>query len=313
MNILISQNWLSEHLQTNAKVKDIQKYLSLSGPSVEHLYQKKLSSGIIDTLYDIEVTTNRVDMMSIAGIAREAATILKRAGFATKLLHKKYPLIKQNSKQSLAVPEIVYQTDSVKRVMAVVLDGGKPQVSPQLIQDRLVEIEVNVHDAIIDITNYITHELGHPCHVFDYDKIMAMGGKIIIKEAGVGKKFITLDGVEHQTVGGEIVFENPAGEIIDLPAVKGTANSGVDNNTQRILFWFESLDAKKVRHASMSHAIRTIAAQLNEKNVDPYLAKQVLSYGVELLQKLAKLKVASKVYDYFPAQKMPSSVRVSWQ
>lgn len=300
MNILIPHLWLKEHLKTQAKPADMQKYLSLSGPSVERLYDKTLSDGQKDIVYDIEVTTNRVDMMSVAGIAREAATILKRAGFEAELSEKAWPKIIPNAKKKLPLPEIVYKTEAVKRVLCVVLSDLKNQPSPSLIQDRLQEIEVNVHDAIIDISNYITHELGHPCHVFDYDKIMALGGKIIIEEARVGKKFVTLDEVEHETLGGEIVFTNPQGEIIDLPAIKGTLNSGVDDQTTRILFWIESLDPKKVRQASMGHAIRTVAAQLNEKNVDPHLADSVLAYGVSLFQKLAQAKVASAVYDYFP-------------
>ena len=271
---------------------------------------KKLSDNKTDYLYDIEVTTNRVDMMSIRGIAREAATILKRAGYSAKL--KKFPLaeIKKHPKLNLPVPEIIYETDNVNRVLAVVLTKIKDCSSPKKIQDRLTGIEVNVHSALIDVTNYITHELGHPCHAFDYDKIMAHGGKIIVKEAAKGQEFTTLDGVEHQTVGGEIVFEDIHGEIIDLPAVKGTANTGIGDETESVLLWIESLDAKKVRFASMSHAIRTVAAQLNEKNVDPHLALDVMKYGVELFSKLTGAMVASDLYDYFPNKKKPNKVRV---
>ena len=313
MNILISNNWLKEHLETNAKPLEIQKYLSLSGPSVEHIYEQKLSDGKIDQLFDIEVTTNRVDMMSIRGIAREAATILKRAGYTAEL--KKFPLekIKKHPQLNLPLPEIIYETEAVNRVLAVVLTKIKDRPSPQKIQDRLTGIEINAHSALVDVTNYITHELGHPCHAFDYDKIMAHGGKIIIKEAGVGQEFVTLDGVEHQTVGGEIVFEDIKGEIIDLPAIKGTANTAVSDDTESVLLWIESLDAKKVRFASMSHSIRTVAAQLNEKNVDPYLALDVMQYGVKLISKLTGAMIASDLYDYFPNKKKPKKVTVEME
>ncbi len=302
MNILIPDSWLREHLQTKVSQADLQKYLSLSGPSVERIYNNEV--------YDVEVTTNRVDCMSIRGIAREAATILKRAGKAATLKDTKFNKIQQHPNKNLPLPEIIYETDSVHRVLAVVMTDVKHINSPELIQKRLKEINVNVHEALIDITNYITHELGHPCHVFDYDKIMNRGGKIIIKEAIKGKKFITLDHVEHQTLGGEIVFESAEGEIIDLPAIKGTLNTGVDQNTKSILFWIESLDAKKVRQTSMNHAIRTVAAELNEKNVDPNLGKEVMEYGVQLFTKLCQTKVASNLYDYFPDRKKPSAVRV---
>ncbi len=302
MNILIPDKWLREHLLTKASKNDIQKYLSLSGPSVEHIYDNEV--------YDIEVTTNRVDSMSIRGIAREAATILKRAGIETKLKKAKFEKIKKHPTRNLPLPEIIYETEAVHRVLAVVMTGVKHLDSPLEMQNRLKAIGVNVHEALIDISNYITHELGHPCHVFDYDKIMSRGGKIIIKEANKGKKFVTLDEVEHETLGGEIVFESESGEIIDLPAIKGTLNTGVDKNTKSILFWIESLDAKKVRQASMGHAIRTVAAQLNEKNVDPNLGLEVMEYGVELFSKLCQAVVVSDLYDYFPDHQIPKTVTV---
>lgn len=305
MNILIPDKWLREHLQTKATKSDIQKYLSLSGPSVERIYD--------DEVYDIEVTTNRVDSMSVRGIAREAATILKRAGIDAKLKKVEFPKIKKHPNKNLPLPEILYETEDVYRILAVVITDVEHSESPELMRQRLETIGINVHEALIDITNYVTHELGHPCHAFDYDKIMAKGGKIIIKEANKGKKFVTLDEVEHETVGGEIVFESIDGEIIDLPSVKGTLNTCVDKNTKSVLFWIETLNAKKARYASMSHAIRTVAAQLEEKNVDPHLAKDVMEYSVQLFSQLCQAKVASELYDYFPAPKIPKKVIVKFQ
>lgn len=311
MNILIPDQWLREQLQSDAKPQDIQKYLSLCGPSVERIYHKTHGDGSSDEVYDIEVTTNRVDSMSIRGIAREAATILRRSGFQAKL--KKLPerKITQDPSVKLALPEIIYETDSVKRVTCVVLTQVKQNASPQYMQNRLADIEMNSHGSIIDITNYITHEFGHPCHAFDYDKILAHGNTIVIREAKPGEEFSTLDGNSYQTLGGEVVLADKNGTIIDLPAIKGTANTAIDKHTSRVLFWIESLDAKKVRFASMSHAIRTVAAELNEKNVDPHLATEVLAYGVELFQKLCQAKVASKVYDYFPKRKASPVVKIS--
>jgi phenylalanyl-tRNA synthetase beta chain len=313
MNILIPHSWLTEYLSTKAKARDIQKYLSLSGPSVERINKVTLADGSKDLVFDIEISTNRVDMMSVEGIAREAVTILKRAGYSAQMIKKSWPEIKQHPRFHLDLPEIIYETDHVRRVMAVVLADFKQEGSPQYIKNRLQAVEINVHDVVVDISNYVTHELGHPCHVFDYDKIMKMGGKIIIKEAKPGKKFVTLDEEKHQTVGGEIIFESGSGEIIDLPAVKGTLNTGIDQNTKNILFWIESLDPHKVRHASMAHAIRTMAAQLNEKKVDPYLAERVLKYATNLLEKLAGVKVASPVYDYFPDRKSGHKILVPKQ
>ena len=165
-------------------------------------------------------------------------------------------------------------------------------------QKRLRQIGQRSQGIIIDTTNYITHELGHPCHAFDYDKLMALGGKIIITQAESGKSFTTLDGVKHQTKGSEIIFTSSTGEIIDLPAIMGTANTSIDANTTRVLFWLENLNATSVRQASMQHAIRTQAAVLNEKSVDPELMEETLALGVQLLLKYAHGRLVSKTLEY---------------
>ncbi|PIY79224.1 MAG: hypothetical protein COY81_03895 [Candidatus Pacebacteria bacterium CG_4_10_14_0_8_um_filter_43_12] len=306
MNILIPHSWLLEHLDTDASPKEIQRLLSLSGPSIERIYQK---DG--EAVYDIEVTTNRVDSMSVRGIAREAAVILKQAGRKTELQPLSNPQFESNNQ--LPIPKIENNPVFCKRIICIVLSNIQHNPTPALMAKRLTQIDQNVHDAAIDITNYVTHELGHPCHAFDYDKIMKLGGVIKVKEAAAGKKFITLDKEEYQTVGGEIVFENDQGEIIDFPAIKGTANTAVDNSTNNILFWIESLSAEKVRFGSMSHAIRTVAAQLNEKNVDPYLAEPVLRRAVELYQQFCNAKVASEIYDDFPTPPQMQPVAVTKQ
>ncbi len=307
MNILIPHTWLLEHLETSASISEIQKYLSLSGPSVERIYDIEGES-----VYDIEVTTNRVDSMSVRGIAREAAVILTEAGIPSKLKNVRkgsFDFAQDDKAHTLPLPKIHNNPKFCKRILCVAIADVKKTSSPDWMQKRLRQIGVNTHDEIIDITNYITHELGHPCHAFDYDKIMKTGGVINVVEAKKGQKFAIIDGTTFETVGGEIVFENNAGEIIDLPAIKGTANTAIDDSTKNVLFWIESLDAKKVRFASMTHAIRTVAAQLNEKNVDPELGEDVLTFGTQLLCEHAGGKVASEVFDEYTKKTQTSEVR----
>lgn len=308
MNILIPHTWLLEHLETEATPQEIQRLLSLSGPSIERIYDR---DG--DQVYDIEVTTNRVDSMSVRGIAREAAVILSQAGVPAKLKPLQIPEIAKSTEQNgesthLSFPKIENDPAVCKRITCVILSNIEHTSTPPEMAKRLQQIEQNIHDSVIDITNYITHELGHPCHAFDYDKIMALGGVIRVVIADAGKPFTTLDGVSYKTVGGEIVFENQKGEIIDLPAIKGTANTAVDDSTTKVLLWIESIDHQKVRHGSMSHAIRTVAAQLNEKQVDPHLASSVLARGIELYMSHCNAQVASPVYDDFPGKTNPIAV-----
>jgi phenylalanyl-tRNA synthetase beta chain len=297
MNILIPHKWLLEHLDTDVTPKELQKTVSLSGPSIERIYDREG-----DSIYDIEVTTNRVDNMSIRGIAREAAVILNQSGHKAQLKDLNSTEIKINTDETLPLPKIVNDPKVSKRISCVILKDVKRTPTPKWMADRLIQTEMNVHDSVIDITNYITHELGHPCHAFDYDKVMSTGGEIIVTEAKKGETFSTLDSNEFTTLGGEVVFKNGNGEIIDLPSIKGTANTSIDENTKNVLLLLESIIAPKVRFASMSHAIRTTAAQLMEKNVDPNLIPLTLKYGVKLYTDLCKAKVASEVYDDFPGK-----------
>lgn len=307
MNILIPHQWLLEHLSTSAQPSKIAELLSLSGPSVEHMYDREN-----EVVYDIEVTTNRVDSMSIRGIAREAAVILQYAGVESQLqptTYKKITDIKPTA-DVLPLPKITNNPELNNRTLCVVLDSVTRAETPDWMAQRLRQTEMNVHDAVIDITNYITHELGHPCHAFDYHKLMNTGGEINIVEAEAGETFTTLDSNEFTTVGGEVVFKNGEGTIIDLPSIKGTANTSVDENTTAVLLLMESIRADKVRFASMTHAIRTTAAQLMEKHVDPNLASLVLARGVQLYQDLCGAEIASEVYDDFDAKTEPKPITV---
>ncbi len=298
MNILIPHSWLLEHLETQATPEQIRELLSLSGPSVERIYDREGES-----VYDIEVTTNRVDMMSVRGIAREAAVILTQFGLPSTLKPLKLPALKSFKPQikSLQLPKVINDAKLCRRISCVVLANVARTSTPDWMAHRLQLIDQNVHDSVIDITNYVTHDLGHPCHAFDYDKLMANGGVIRVVKAPKGKQFMTLDGLSFETMGGEVVFENDNGEIIDLPSIKGTTNTSIDDQTKNVLLLLESIRPEMVRFASMTHAIRTVAAILMEKQADPHLIGEVLASGIGLYQDLCQAQVGSPVLDEFPS------------
>jgi phenylalanyl-tRNA synthetase beta chain len=298
MNILVPHKWLLEHLDTKVSPKELQSIVSLSGPSVERIYDREG-----DSVYDIEITTNRVDSMSIRGVAREAAVILNQQDSYSSLREPQITLkqikktIAEKGTSNLPLPKIIDNPDLNNRLMCIVLDSIFRAETPDWMAERLKQTEMNVHDAAIDITNYITHEMGHPCHAFDYDKLMETGGEIHIVEAQPDEQFTTLDGATYTTKGGEVVFKDAQGTIIDLPSIKGTKNTSVDQSTKRILLLLESIKFDKVRFASMSHAIRTTAAQLMEKNLDPNLADDTLALGIKLYQDICGASIGSEILD----------------
>ncbi|HSW96746.1 MAG TPA: phenylalanine--tRNA ligase subunit beta [Candidatus Saccharimonadales bacterium] len=305
MDIKIVDSWLREHLETKAKHKDIAKALSLTSASVERI--EKLNN---DYLYHVEVTTNRVDMASVIGIAREAAAVLPQFGFEAKFIRptietKQTTLINTSTKEII---EIKNDDKLVKRICCVILEVTQKE-SPQYIKDRLEAAGVRSLNNLIDVTNYVMLEIGHPSHAFDYDRLTTK--KLVIREAKKGEKLVTLDKKEHLLLGGDIIADNGKGEIVDLLGVMGTLNSVITNNTKRVLFFLDNCDPVQIRKTSMSLGIRTDAASINEKDVDPELAMTALLRGIELYKKVADAKIISEIIDIYPYKWKQKTITVS--
>ncbi|MBN1263284.1 MAG: phenylalanine--tRNA ligase subunit beta [Candidatus Pacebacteria bacterium] len=302
MDIVVLDSWLRDFLETKATPQEIGRCLSLCGPSVERI--KKQGN---DWLYEIEVTSNRVDSASIIGIAREAAAILPRFGFKAKfkpLTLKKIPQPETNFKLRIRNnPRLCL------RIMGIILDQVKVKPSPALIQKRIRASGQRPLFNLVDITNYVMLEVGHPCHVFDYDKISTH--HFLIRPAKKGERIVSLEGKTYQLPGGDTVIDDGTGKIIDLPGIIGTKNSVVSPKTKRIIFFLETNDPVQMRKTSMNLGIRTMAANFNEKGVDPELAGKALIRGVNLYQDLAQARIASQIFDLYPHPYQPKQVGVS--
>ena len=165
MDILIPDSWLKDFLETDAKPSEIAKYLSLSGPSVERIIKETN-----DSIYSAEVTTNRVDSVSIYGFAREASAILPKFGKKAKFIPLKLKS-KYNFFSKVNYLNVTVNSKLCTRFTAVLIKSVKIKDSPQYIKERLTKIGLRPINNIVDISNYVMHELGQPLHTFDYDKI----------------------------------------------------------------------------------------------------------------------------------------------
>jgi phenylalanyl-tRNA synthetase beta chain len=300
MNIKIIDSWLREYLVTKATAETIAEKLSLCSVSVEKI--EKIDN---DLVYEIEVTSNRPDLMSVYGIAREAAAVLPQFGIDAKLL----PLDpKQNIKSTRELPlEIINDPKLVNRICTVLMDI-KVGDSPKYIKERIEKSGIRSLNNLIDVTNYVMREVGHPCHVFDFDRLKTK--KLIIRESKKEEKIITLDDKLHVLLGGDIVADSDNGQIVDLLGVMGTANSVVTDQTKRILFFIDNGEPNHIRKTSMNNNIRTEAAVINEKNVDPELAKTALLRGIELYTEIAEGEVISEIVDIYPNQAKTKAISV---
>lgn len=300
MNIKIIDSWLREYLDTKAKPAQIAKDLSLRAVSVERT--EKIGD---ETVYDIEVTTNRPDLMSTRALAMEAAAVLSEEKIDAQFKDKKFP---EASSADISFPiKIVDDPTLTNRIMAVIMEV-KIGPSPKEISQRLELSGIRSLNNLIDVTNYVMREIGHPTHVFDFDLLNTK--KMIIRKSKPGEELTTLDGKTYKLTGGDIVGVNDNGEIIDLLGVMGTKNSVVQNNTKRIMFFLDNLNPRLIRQTSMNLGIRTEAAIINEKGIDPELTEIAFKRGVELFKEIAGGKVISKVLDIYPNKAKTHTVNV---
>ena len=197
------------------------------------------------------------------------------------------------------------------RILAVVLDQVSLGPSPQKIKSRLEAAGLRSLNNVVDVTNYVMTEVGHPTHVFDYDRVSSHS--LLLRKAKPGEKITSLEDKTYALPGGDIVIDDGSGEIIDLPGIIGTANSVVTPDTKRIIFFLEANNPVKIRRTSMTLGIRTVAATLNEKGVDPELGSTALKRGVMLLKELTGAKVASKIFDLYPQKPTIQTIKLPLQ
>jgi phenylalanyl-tRNA synthetase beta chain len=303
MNIKILDSWLREHVKTSATPQKIGELLSLTSVGVERIEKFKNN----DYVYDIEVTTNRPDLMSVIGLAREAGTVLPQNGIKATFTEPKFELPKVTIKRE---PELTIKNDPklIRRICAVIMEVTIKD-APQIIKDRLEASGIRSLNNVIDITNYVMRETGHPTHVFDYDRLTTH--TLVVRESKKGEKVRTLDDKEYTLSGGDLVADNGKGEIIDMLGLMGTANSVVTKDTKRILFFIEAVEPTRIRKASMEYGIRTEAAVLNEKGLNPEYIEDALAAGIKMFEKIAGGKVVSNIIDIYPTRPTETKITIT--
>ncbi len=305
MNILIPDSWLREYLETEAAPEEIKEYLSLCGPSVERI--KKDGK---DCIYEIEITTNRIDMASVYGIAREAAAILPRFGIKARLknldIPDKLPYTANPLPMDIADPAKI-----CNRIMGIVMKVDQMKMSPEFMQKRIEKSGVRSLNNLVDITNYVMLEVGHPCHVFDYDRVKTH--TFILRKAKKDEPIVTLDEKKYLLSDEDVVIDDGTGRVIDLPGIMGTQNSVVTPDTQRIIFFIESNNPILIRKTSMRYGIRTMAASINEKHPDPQLVNTAILRGIELYKKYAGGEISGNLIDIYPNKTKPATINVKYK
>lgn len=256
-----------------------------------------------DHVLEIGLTPNRADAASHLGVARDLKALLGRSVY----LPEENSLISEISGTIVTV-EVKNSVDC-PRYAGVVMSDLKVGPSPQWLQNFLRSLDLEPINNIVDITNFILHDLGQPLHAFDADKISS--GKIIVGKLPKGTPFVTLDGKERKLSGEELMICDPTGGMC-IAGIFGGNHSGVSDQTTSIFLESAYFSPDVVRKGSQFHGLKTDASFRFERGTDPNMPVYALKRAVALLEEIAGGKVASEIIDLYPDPVQDSVIGVNY-
>lgn len=261
-----------------------------------------------DYIIHVELTPNRADATNHLGVAEDIAAYLNvNRESEVQVSWPETPVINPPVSELPIEIEVVAQ-EACPRYCGIVLQDIIVQESPAWIQDRLRAIGIAPKNNVVDITNFILHEMGQPLHAFDYEKIE--GHKVIVDVLSEGTPFVSLDEQERELIGEELMICDGARQPLCMAGVFGGVSSGVTASTTKVFLESAYFDAKTIRRASMKHNLRTDAAKIYEKGADPNRVLTAMARAISLLKEYASAKVASAVLDTLSSGIAPVEVEV---
>ena len=245
--------------------------------------------GQTDVVYEIGITPNRADCLSHIGIAREVALLSKKKVRvpAVRLKESKVPSAKHAT-------IIVEDKLGCPRYSARLLRNVKIEPSPKWLQDLLKSVGVRPISNVVDVTNYVLMETGQPLHAFDYDKLA--DHTIIVKRAGPGEKFTTLDGKER-TLNPETLMICDAARPVGIAGVMGGGNSEITDGTTNILIESAFFDPRSIRRTSKFLGLSTEASYRFERGTDIGMTTYAADRAAQMIQELTGADVFKDVID----------------
>ena len=234
--------------------------------------------GLHDTVFEYEITSNRVDCYSVLGIAREAAVTFHKDFIAPKVE------IKDNGEKIEDYISVeVKDPDLCSRYCARVCTNIKIAPSPEWMQRRLAASGIRPINNLVDITNYVMEEYGQPMHAFDLDTIA--GNKIIVKRAKDGNTFQTLDG-QMRNLDADILMICDAQKEVGIAGIMGGENSKITDDVKTVLFEAATFNGANIRKSAKRLGLRTDASGKFEKGLDPRNAEAAINRACQLIQEL---------------------------
>ncbi len=262
-----------------------------------------------DEVFEIGLTPNRADAMSHWGVARDLrAGLIQRDG-------KQYELITpsvnkfQVEKRTFKIDVKVNNTKLVPRYCGITISGITVKSSPEWIKNKLKAIGLTPKNNIVDVTNYVLHELGQPLHAFDASKI---NGNIIVDTVKSGTKFTTLDGIERTLNEEDIMICDAQGPLC-IAGVFGGLNSGVSESTNVIFLESAYFNPVSIRKTAKRHGLSTDASFRFERGIDPAITDYALKRAAILILEVAGGEITSDLIDVNNAKNEDFSVVLNFE
>src|SRR5260370_941932 len=301
-------NWLKDFVDVTATPQELASRLALSGTNIA-----SVENGPHGAVIDAEVSSNRPDSLGHYGIAREVAAIYK-----LPLKHISPKPAESAAKASDTVRVEIQSPELCGRFTARVIRNVKIQPSPKWLKDRLEASGVASISNVVDISNYVMLELGHPLHTFDYDKVR--DHKIVVRRAKPGdaagkaapEKIRTLDGIERQLDSNICMISDGDGSrAVGIGGIMGGAETEISFSTKNVLIecaWFEPV---AIRRAARFLKLHTEASTRFGRGADPEMAELASRRAAELILQLAGGELLFGVVDIYPGKRAAQKIHVT--
>jgi phenylalanyl-tRNA synthetase beta chain len=277
-----------------------QKGIMILDPGLKIGIPISVALDLEDCILNLDLTPNRADCLSMIGVARDVGALY---GSSVKKPLIKFSEVDELTKRWVEVE--IEDCQACPRYAARVIRDVKIKDSPFWLKRKLESVGMRSINNVVDITNFVMMETGHPLHAFDYDLFSQK--KVVVRRAKKGERFITLDQVER-TLNNEILLITDGKKPVAIAGIMGGMESEVSQSTKNVLLESAYFDPKVTRRGRIFLGISTEASQRFERGVDPNGVVNAAERACQLLEELAEGKVLKGVVDEYPSPILPAQV-----
>lgn len=295
----ISFNWLRELAAVEVEPQELARALTMVGLAVD-----SVSEANGDFILDIDVTSNRPDCLNHLGVAREAAAIY---GLELRAPRAPEPLA---SGERVDYSVAIRNSRLCRRYSALLISDITVAPAPEWMRRRLESLDMRPINNIVDITNYVLLELGHPLHAFDFDKLA--GGKIVVRAARRGERIVTLDGAERRLDPTMLVIAD-AERPVAVAGVMGGAESEISHSTRRVLLESAYFDPISIRRTAKKLGLSTEASYRFERGADIEATIKAIARAAQLICEIAGGRVSGDLIDVYPRPRKAKPITLRYE